>query len=942
MTQPIFKYLAATFGVFVAGMLTYNAYSDNQSANAEPYPGMKAVVFSSFAGNDDRQALALEKLHSANAITKIDIKPQGVEIVTHGNPDYRYFFLDNGKKLVLDFENTINLISGEIKKSDAAPESITQVRTSQFAIEPNFISRLVVDLESASKATIVGAHDKVTSLVITSNNTETFHVSVRSASEIPNDSSSVVSEDIQPYVVKDSSGGYLLSLVKQLDEARQVSHDVQYNDETQDEEHSINASWVASTLGAVAPVVTAGQSESSSSERGIGAPDVDIPTKINRLIDSHDIADTLIFAASDNTFGYVSDSRMARLMQELVAVGEVDVDVSLRSLQPYDAVLDDEEVADLPVIEDAEPVDVSDSVIPDVPAAPPVETPLPPAPREVAPAPVTTLDANREVAERLLELQRAEMTASAEASEPQVISTPERRPYTGDPLLQPVTIDFRDMELSNAVALLAHKAGINVIAGIDLRGTVTANLREVPLRQAMETALRMNGLGLMEEEGIYHIVPYEDAISARRKTVMVHLENAKADDVRSVLDDIIAASPDRGRFSLSANEPSNVVIISGPEKRIDDLVDLARNLDISEVVLPTITEAIQLNYSEPSVMVTVVEKMLTPEIGMVSAEERARHLVITDIPVVVEQIRDLIKRLDIPVKQVNIDAMVLDVVLDDSASTGVDWVLDVVRRQSRRQAALGDDGTFVGNLQELAFDADLGIADPAGIMSFGLLSSRFDWRGMIQAELRNSNTHLVSNPKVITVENRPARITISQEIPYVELTQTDQGGQQTSTQFKDIGTILEVTPRVTHDDYIIVDITGKESNTAGVFNNIPIENKREIETTTRVFSGQTIFIGGLRKNSDNSTVRKVPLLGDLPVLSVLFRQNLREETATELLIFLTCSVVHDDMLLPAYQQERFDMGERAGLNVNAGQTLFEDILKPAESGDPTRSMRRGN
>ena len=867
MTQPIYKFLVVTIGVLIAGMFTYNAYSDNQAASTEPYPGMKAVVLRSLAHNEARQAVALEKLQSANAITNILIKPQAVEIVTYGAPEYRHFFLDNGKKLVLDFENTINLVSGVIQKSGVAPESIAQVRTSQFAIEPNFTSRLVVDLESASKAVAVpGESYTIAELIVTSNNSSAFNVIIRSASDETVNSTVVASEESQPYVVKDSSGEYLFSLVKQLDEARLASHDAQLVHETQDSEHKINISWVASTLGAVAPVDTADHSDISNTDSGDAAIEVDGAAIINRFFDSIDLADTQIQTAADNTSGYLSDSRMTRLVQELGAVGEVDVDVSLRSLRPYDAVLDDEEDNDLPVIEDAEPVDDTDSTIPDVPVTPPVETPLPPAPREVTPAPVTTLDANREVAERLIELQRAEMTASvAETSEPQLISVPERRPYTGDPLLQPVTIDFRDMELSNAVALLAHKAGINVIAGIDLRGTVTANLREVPLRQAMETALRMNGLGLMEEEGIYHIVPYEEAISARRRTVMVHLENAKSDDVRSVLDDIIAASPDRGRFSLSANEPSNVVIISGPEKRIDDLVDLARNLDIAEVVLPTITEAIQLNYSEPSVLVSVVEKMLTPEVGMVSAEERARHLVITDIPIVVEQIRDLVNHLDIPVKQVNIDAMVLDVVLDDSASTGVDWVLDVVRRQSRRQAALGDDGRFVGNLQELAFETDLGIADPAGLMSFGLLSSRFDWRGMIQAELRSSNTHLVSNPKVITVENKPARITISQEIPYVELTQTDQGGQQTSTQFKDIGTILEVTPRVTHDDYIIVDITGKESNTAGVFNNIPIENKREIETTTRVFSGQTICIGGLRKNSDNSTVRKVPVLGDLPV-----------------------------------------------------------------------------
>ena len=136
--------------------------------------------------------------------------------------------------------------------------------------------------------------------------------------------------------------------------------------------------------------------------------------------------------------------------------------------------------------------------------------------------------------------------------------------YSGDPLDQLVNIDFREMELSHVVSILAKKAQINVIAGTDITGTVTANLRNVPLRQAMETALRMNGLGMLEEDGIFRIVSYEEAVAARRATRMLYLNNAQADEVKKTLDDVLVGSPDAALMSISANPSTNVVILSGP------------------------------------------------------------------------------------------------------------------------------------------------------------------------------------------------------------------------------------------------------------------------------------------------------------------------------------------------------------------------------------------
>jgi type II secretory pathway component GspD/PulD (secretin) len=316
--------------------------------------------------------------------------------------------------------------------------------------------------------------------------------------------------------------------------------------------------------------------------------------------------------------------------------------------------------------------------------------------------------------------------------------------------------------------------------------------------------------------------------------------------------------------------------------------------------------------------------------------------------VVVENIRELVKKLDMPTKQVAIDAMIVDVNLQDGAETGVDWLINSVQEQSRRQAALGTDengepiGRAIGSLQELGLATALAGNPAAGVLNFGILTGDIDWQGIIQAEIRNQKGRLISNPVLVTIENEPATIDITQEIPFVEVKETNAGGSQTNTEFKNIGTVLTVTPRVTHDDDILVDINAKESTTAGEFNGIPIEDKRMIETNLRVKSGNTIFIGGLRKQSRNNTVRKIPVLGDIPVLNVLFRQNSRTERVNELLIFLACNVVQDKTELTPYQKERLTQVKEVEVHVDAQGALFHDMVYPAQETDPLWKWRRSN
>ncbi|HOV33698.1 MAG TPA: secretin N-terminal domain-containing protein [Candidatus Hydrogenedens sp.] len=590
----------------------------------------------------------------------------------------------------------------------------------------------------------------------------------------------------------------------------------------------------------------------------------------------------------------------------------------------------------------------------------PSEEVPPPMPREEIP-PQQGIDATAEITRELRKLETPSKEETSKQLEPMTIKeeqpkekvAKEEKPnekISSEEMIKPspqgldTIIDFQceQMPLAKVVPLLAYKANINVIAGADLKGNVTMSLKEVTLRKAIEAALRMNGLGLLQEENIYRIVPYEEAIASDRSTIVVHLENAKAQEIRKVLEEISKGTKGREYITLSANDTTNVVIISGPEEQIQGLAQMARELDIAKPVIPTTTTTIKLNYADPEELVKSLQKILTPKIGNVSADARARNIIITDIPVVVEQVKELVKNLDTPVKQVLIDSMVVDATLGDESQTGIDWVLKSVRNQSWRDFVMyGPEGRKIGNLQQFDIAGTSTMGDTLGNLTFNILTSEIDWKGVIQAEIRNQNGHLISNPVVATIENKPATITISQEIPYIDLSQTSQGGALTNTRFKQIGTVLEVTPRVTHDNHIITDIKGKESTMVGEFNGVPIEDMRQVTSTLHINNGQTIFVGGLRKRNDTATGQKMPILGDIPVLNIIFKTNQRKAQINELLIFLTCSVIEQELPeLTDEQKKVYNDAKQAPMDADLSKYMGHDIVHPKEISKPPYQWKR--
>lgn len=623
-----------------------------------------------------------------------------------------------------------------------------------------------------------------------------------------------------------------------------------------------------------------------------------------------------------------TNPRVAQLATELEAVKDAELRFALQAIAPMAALADNREqeeepVADAAVEESAAPAE--GAAVPEEPAAPVTPPAEPPAPQPAPPVPPAPAP------------PAVELTVEPpQKSEIVVTPTPDDgSDPTGDitALNEPVNLDLREMDLSNFVALLARKAGINVIAGTELSGTVTASIRNVPLIQALQMVLRMHDLGVVEEEGVYRIIPYADAEATERVTRMITLQNANVEEVKLTLDNILMNAPDARSISVAANPGTSVLIVSGAPKRVEELEALVQALDVAEPVTPTVTEAIKLNYALPDEVAEMVKGMLSKEVGKSSVDLRGRHIVITDYPPVVEQVRQLIQNIDTPVKQVAVESMIVDAVLSDGAETGVDWVLNAVRRTNRR-------GEIVGSLQQGSFEADLGnvgaSALDAGLITFDVLTDEIGIRAAIAAEANARNAEILSTPQLIIAENETGNISIVDEFPYQEITQTTQGPPVATTEFKPIGVTLEVSPRVTHNNDIITEVQAKQSSVNGITETgVPIEAKREASTTLSIRDGQTIFIGGLRRHDDRLEVNKVPVLGDIPVVNFLFRNTKGEKVNSELMIFLTCRVLGEHLPeLTPKQQENFEkLGETPEVP-DAQRSVFRSFWKPGEMRDP--------
>jgi len=319
------------------------------------------------------------------------------------------------------------------------------------------------------------------------------------------------------------------------------------------------------------------------------------------------------------------------------------------------------------------------------------------------------------------------------------------------------------------------------------------------------------------------------------------------------------------------------------------------------------TEVFNLNFANAKEMEKTISKLVSRD-GKVGIDDRLNSIVVTDTATNLEQLRQVIGRLDTKAPQVMVEVLIVNVKLTDELKMGVDWT------------KLGTSKYFFS--QGLSVTSS---TNPFGKVTFSETPGNWNIQGLIDFVETNKNVTILANPKVLVLNNHTATIRTVKEIPYQELSETSQGGRIGTTAFKEAGVKLEVTPQITKDGYIIMNIKPEQSAQIETFtvenSEVPVIETRNTSTTLRVKDGQTIIIGGLRERQPTVQESKVPILGDIPLIGVLFRKVDVKLIESELGVFITPHI-YTNGELSAEELKLIEKGQKS-------QSLYEtsDLLR---------------
>jgi type IV pilus assembly protein PilQ len=436
----------------------------------------------------------------------------------------------------------------------------------------------------------------------------------------------------------------------------------------------------------------------------------------------------------------------------------------------------------------------------------------------------------------------------------------EKKEYVGERL----TLNFQDIDVRSVLQLLADTSGQNIVVSDSVVGNLTLRLQNVPWDQALDIVLRTKGLDKRRQDNVIIIGPTEE-LATREKA------------------------------------------------------ELAAHKEVQELS-PTHTEFMQVNYAKVADLQKLIksanakESMLSPR-GSLSIDERTNTLLVQDTSDKLSDIRRLVQTLDVPVKQVLIEARI--VIVSDTFERDLGARLGVTGFTTAGAGSLLTlSGTNVGTDSMLSSAFPPSTATPSGFINFPTLDNRYQvnlpaantngsiglsvlaGKHLLDLELsaaqNEGKSETVSSPRVITANQKQATIMQGVEIPYQE----SASSGATTTQFKNAVLSLKVTPLITPDNRVILDLDVADDSvgqqvTSATGGSVPSIDTREIITQVLVNDGQTVVLGGILDTTKTRSANKVPFFADIPVLGNLFKSTTNINNKTELLIFITPKILRE-------------------------------------------------
>ena len=315
----------------------------------------------------------------------------------------------------------------------------------------------------------------------------------------------------------------------------------------------------------------------------------------------------------------------------------------------------------------------------------------------------------------------------------------------------------------------------------------------------------------------------------------------------------------------------------------------------------TVSRVIFCNYAKASDLTKILESRLTKG-GRIVSDTRTNSLIITDLADSIDKMEGLLRTLDVPNQQVLLEAKIVEINLVDGISIGTQW--DGVFRNGLVNpfplATAGGEGanTFYGNKNFLFRTLVNPIVESTSFGSVGVsVLQGDDWsiNANFAIGAENREAKVLSNPKLLVLNNQEASIDIIEEIPYMQsqTTSASTGDTTGTTAFKEAGIKLKVKPQINRDGSVILVVSPEQSYRTGeAIDQTPVINTTRTSTTLMLRSGETAAIGGLIRETESSTENKIPLLGDIPILGYLFKKVQKNKNRTELTIFIKAKIVN--------------------------------------------------
>jgi len=441
----------------------------------------------------------------------------------------------------------------------------------------------------------------------------------------------------------------------------------------------------------------------------------------------------------------------------------------------------------------------------------------------------------------------------------------ETKEYEG----QRLTLNFQDIETRAVLQLLAETSGRNIVVSDTVQGNVTLRLRNVPWDQALDIVMTTKGLDMRQNGNVIIVAPAEE-IAAR------------------------------------------------------ETADLEAKQAIAELE-PLYSEFLQVNYAKAGDLAALISgagadsNAMLSNRGSIAVDDRTNTLLVQDTAESLQDIRRMVSTLDVPIKQVLIESRIVVVNDDFSRDLGIRLGVTAFNENSSDGVTVisgtgnGTDTMVNSALNNLAdpgnntiypiqvpqlnnrYNVSVPITNAAGRFALAVLESDYLVDLELTALEAEGRGEIVSTPRVITANQKEARIEQGVEIPY----QQSASSGATTIQFKKAVLSLTVTPQITPDNNIIMDLLVHKDNvgdiisTGGLGGTVPSIDTRAVETQVLVADGQTVVLGGIYETERRETINKVPFLGDIPILGNLFKSKQRLDNKAELLIFVTPRILEE-------------------------------------------------